>query len=86
MKQCKLISALLLLLLLVGCGDEGKVMDGDGMFQVFEYNQISQEEAKQMMDREFDWSRVQSFICPAYGSLSAVSLSLPVKRKKGRQL
>ena len=43
MKQCKLISALLLLLLLVGCGDEGQVMDGDGMFQVFEYNQISQE-------------------------------------------
>ena len=52
MKHCKLISALLFLLLLVGCGDEGQVMDGDGMFQVFQYNQISQDEAKQMMGKD----------------------------------
>ena len=52
MKHCKLISALLLVLLLVGCGDEGQVMDGDGMFQVFQYNQISQDEAKQMMGKD----------------------------------
>ena len=27
-------------------------MDGDGMFQIFEYKQISQDEAKQMMEKD----------------------------------
>ena len=52
MKHYEIIMMLLLLMLLVGCGDDGQVMDGDGMFQVFEYKQISQGEAKQMMDKD----------------------------------
>ena len=36
--------------MLAGCTDkEGQIMDGDGMFQIFEYKQISQDEAKEMM-------------------------------------
>ena len=30
----------------------GQVMDGDGMFQIFEYKQISQDEAKEMMEKD----------------------------------
>ena len=35
---------------LTGCSPKGQVMDGDGM--VRSYSQISQEEAKQMMERD----------------------------------
>lgn len=37
---------------LSGCAREEQVMDGDGMFQTFEYTQISQEDAKEMMKRD----------------------------------
>lgn len=33
-----------------GSNDKGQVMDGDGMFQTFEYSQITQDEAKRMME------------------------------------
>ncbi len=46
------ISTILTVILLTGCGGEGQVMDGDGMFQKFEYTQISQDEAKQMMEKD----------------------------------
>lgn len=45
-------SAILSVILLAGCSGEGQVMDGDGMFQTFEYTQISQDEAKQMMEKD----------------------------------
>ena len=52
MKAYWILPALLLVLLLSGCGGEGQVMDGDGKPQTFEYTQISQEEAKEMMARD----------------------------------
>ena len=38
------------LLLLTGCASRGQVMDGDGMLN--SYNQISQEQAKEMMAKD----------------------------------
>lgn len=52
MKVYRLIPVLLIAFLLTGCGEEEQVMDGDGMFQIFEYTQISQEGAKEMMKRD----------------------------------
>jgi rhodanese-related sulfurtransferase len=52
----RIISSLLLVIIAAvsfcACGsdDEGQVMDGDGMFQTFEYSQITQDEAKRMME------------------------------------
>ena len=39
-------------ILLSGCETKDQVMDGDGMFQTFPYNQISQDEAKRMMEQD----------------------------------
>lgn len=40
-------------LMLTGCtGKNDQIMDGDGMFQIFQYKQISQEEAREMMAKE----------------------------------
>ncbi len=40
----------LLVLVLAGCTvTKGQIMDGDGMVRTFEYTQISQDEAKEMM-------------------------------------
>ena len=43
-------AVLLVLLFLVGCSVKGQVLDGDGM--VRSYSQISQEEAKNMMEAD----------------------------------
>ncbi len=37
---------------MTGCSPAGQVMDGDGMVRTFEYTQISQDEAKQMMGKD----------------------------------
>lgn len=39
-------------ILITACGEKGQVMDGDGMIQTFEYTQISQDEAKEMMAKD----------------------------------
>ncbi|MCR5330853.1 MAG: hypothetical protein K6E62_06655, partial [Lachnospiraceae bacterium] len=40
-------------LMLAGCtNNEGQIMDGDGMFQIIEYKQISQDKAKEMMAKD----------------------------------
>ncbi len=52
MKIYRLFPAFLIAFLLSGCVREEQVMDGDGMFQIFEYTQISQEEAKEMMKKD----------------------------------
>ena len=47
------IAVILVTVFLGGCTlGEQQVMDGDGMFQIFEYKQISQDEAKQMMEKD----------------------------------
>ena len=40
------------LLFFSGCESPAQVMDGDGMFQTFQYTEISQEEAKRMMEQD----------------------------------
>ena len=50
MKKGMMILAAALLLLLTACSSGGQVMDGDDMF--FKYRQISQEEAKEMMEQD----------------------------------
>ena len=52
MKKWWIILGVMLAFMFTACGDKGQVMDGDGMFQTFEYTQISQDEAKEMMERE----------------------------------
>ena len=52
MEIYRLFPAFLIAFLLSGCVREEQVMDGDGMFQIFEYTQISQEEAKEMMKKD----------------------------------
>ncbi len=37
---------------MTGCSPAGQIMDGDGMVRTFEYTQISQDEAKQMMEKD----------------------------------
>ena len=50
MKAVRIVLIVILALLFAGCGDhEGRIMDGDGMFQKTGYTQITQEEAKRMM-------------------------------------
>ena len=40
-------------LMLTGCtGKNDQIMDGDGMFQIFQYKQISQDEAREMMAKD----------------------------------
>ena len=59
MKRAGNITIILLALLLVGCTPSGpgigQVMDGDGMVRSFDYTQITQEEAKRMMEQEDDY-------------------------------
>ena len=50
MKQIALLAAVILLL--AGCASSGQVMDGEDMFQLVAYTQISQEEAREMMGRD----------------------------------
>lgn len=45
-----IIPAIILIAVIAGCALKGQVMDGDGM--VNSYKQISQEEAKQMMEAD----------------------------------
>ncbi len=37
---------------MTGCSPAGQIMDGDGMVRTFKYTQISQDEAKQMMEKD----------------------------------
>ena len=59
MKRAGIITIILLALMLVGCTLSGpglgQVMDGDGMVRSFDYTQITQEEAKRMMEQENDY-------------------------------
>ncbi len=53
MKKRIMSFAIASMLLLTGCGQgEGQVMDGDGMFNIQQYTQITQEEAKHMMEQD----------------------------------
>ncbi len=53
MKRLITILIVMVTLLLSGCTrGEGQVMDGDGMFNIQQYTQITQEEAKQMMAQD----------------------------------
>ena len=55
MKSMKKSIALLLtaiLLLITGCTSGEQVMDGDDMFNIKSYTQISQEQAKEMMAQD----------------------------------
>ena len=52
-KKLMLVLTVITTLLCVGCSrGEGQVMDGDGMFNIQQYTQITQEEAKQMMAQD----------------------------------
>ena len=53
MKKAVIIITAMTALFLAGCGSSrGQVMDGDGMFQIQQYTQISQEEAIRMMEQD----------------------------------
>ncbi len=52
MKKLCGVLGLMFLLLIAACGEKGQVMDGDGMIQTFEYTQISQDEAREMMAKD----------------------------------
>ena len=51
-RKCRLAIAIFVVLLLSGCSSKDQIMDGDGMFQTFQYTQISQDEAKRMMGQD----------------------------------
>ncbi len=52
-KKLMLVLTVITTLLCVGCNrGEGQVMDGDGMFNIQQYTQITQDEAKQMMAQD----------------------------------
>ena len=63
MKWFRVITIASAALMITGCeavsmpagSGSGQVMDGDGMMRSFDYTQISQEEAKRMMDEEDDY-------------------------------
>ena len=52
MKKSIILLLASILLLLTGCSSSGQVMDGDDMFNIKSYTQISQEQAKEMMDKD----------------------------------
>ena len=56
MKMIKLLIGVLICLafvcVLAACNMRGQIMDGDGMVRTFEYTQITQEEAKEMMEKD----------------------------------
>ena len=56
MRKWTIIPLVMITLFACGCSENGtgggQVMDGDGMFQIFQYKQISQDEAKEMMTKD----------------------------------
>ena len=56
MRKWMIIPVVVIGMFICGCSEAetggGQVMDGDGMFQIFRYTQISQEEAKEMMQKD----------------------------------
>ncbi len=53
MKKLTAVLAVITALFFAGCGNsKGQVMDGDGMFNIQQYTQITQEEAKRMMEQD----------------------------------
>ncbi len=56
MKMIKILISVVICLafvcVLAACNIRGQVMDGDGMVRTFEYTQITQEEAKEMMEKD----------------------------------
>ena len=56
MRKWMIIPVAMIGLLACGCSSlgtgGGQVLDGDGMFRIFEYKQISQDEAKEMMQKD----------------------------------
>ena len=63
MKHFRVITIALAALMITGCGSVsfqvgsggGQVMDGDGMIRSFDYTQISQDEARRIMEEEDDY-------------------------------
>ena len=59
MKRAGSFIIVLLAMMLAGCTPSGlgigQVMDGDGMVRAFDYTQITQDEAKRMMEEEDDY-------------------------------
>ncbi len=52
MKKFWLFWGMLLTIILQGCGNDSQVMDGDGMYNIQQYTQISQDGAKKMMEQD----------------------------------
>ena len=78
MKMYYIIPIILILLILAGCAAKGQLLDGDGMEN--SYTEISQEEAKKMMQAndghvivdvrwqdEFDEGHIPGAICKSQG-------------------
>lgn len=51
-RQYLMTVAGIVLMLLSGCETRDQIMDGDGMFQTFSYTNITQNEAKRMMEQD----------------------------------
>ena len=61
-RKIRVIAIALTALMIAGCesvsgptGSGGQVMDGDGMMRSFDYTQITQDEAKRIMEEEDDY-------------------------------
>ncbi|SDB68604.1 rhodanese-like domain-containing protein [Butyrivibrio sp. INlla16] len=52
MKKWWVTFCVMFLLLFTACSERSQVMDGDGMIQTFQYTQISQDVAKEMMEKD----------------------------------
>ena len=51
-RKCLMAVAVSVLILLSGCESRDQIMDGDGMIQTFYYTNITQDEAKRMMEQD----------------------------------
>ena len=51
-RKCLMAIAGSVLIMLSGCESRDQIMDGDGMFQTFHYTNITQDEAKRMMEQD----------------------------------
>ena len=51
-RKCLMAVAGSVLIMLSGCESRDQIMDGDGMFQTFYYTNITQDEAKRMMEQD----------------------------------
>ena len=51
-RKCLMAIAWSVLIMLSGCESRDQIMDGDGMFQTFHYTNITQDEAKRMMEQD----------------------------------